>query len=58
MRLIETRTTLQITPSNVIDVAYMEEVLGLKKDGDTCVCTRFDKSLTLGHIEISKEVKK
>ena len=55
------RYFIRLLPSSEIgkgederDVAYVEEVLGLLKDGDTCVCRRRDVTnlSSLAYIEI------
>lgn len=40
MKLQVDRYSLSIIPENVQDEAYIEEVLGLKRQGDRCQCFR------------------
>lgn len=40
MKLVVTRHNLSIEPQGDIDEAYIEEVLKLRKDGDSCLLTR------------------
>lgn len=42
MKMEVKRSRIEIIPENKIDEAYIEEVLGLKEEGDTCVCRRED----------------
>ena len=59
MELIIKRNTLDINPINAVELAYMEEVLGVQKTGDTCVCERIDGIFIggEGRIEIRKTEK-
>ena len=56
MRLKVGRYSIQIIPDNETDVAYVEEVLGLKRGGDTCECKRENaiSMNALAYVEISK----
>ena len=60
MGLIINRDTITIKQSNEIGLACIEEVLDLRKSGDTCVCTRVDKSYPGGKdmIETCKKEEK
>ena len=40
MKLTVNRYSIEIAPDNATDEAYIEEVLGLKKDGDTTLLIR------------------
>ena len=54
MILVEERNRLLIRPAGNVDEAYIEEVLGLKKEGDETICRRVNVSSLLGlaYIEI------
>ena len=40
MKMEVERRRMQIVPENEIDEAYIEEVLGMKREGDQCVGVR------------------
>ena len=40
MKMKVTRNSIEIVPENEIDEAYIEEVLGMKREGDQCVGVR------------------
>jgi hypothetical protein len=44
MKMMVERRSIVITPENETDVAYIEEVLKLKEDGDQTVVTRINAS--------------
>jgi len=56
MRLKVGRKSIQIIPEGEIDVAYIEEVLGLKGDHQICNCERVNayRLLSIAYLEIKK----
>jgi len=64
MELIIGRYKIRITTREVVEEAFIEEVLGLKKVGDTAFCMRVDNSMDIRFpftkhpcLEISKQPK-
>ena len=60
MKLKISRNSLEVVPENEQDDAFLEDTLGLKKDGDIPFCAMVIKTSFDGtkHIEIKKsEVK-
>ena len=42
MKMEIKRNRIEIVPENEIDEAFIEEVLGLKEEGESCACRRED----------------
>jgi len=57
MNLKVYRYSIQIIPESAVDNAFIEEVLGLKENGDSVKLTRVNVTGfgTLGYIEARKE---
>jgi len=51
--------TLEITTEDIAELIFLEDVLGLKNDGDTITCKRVNAANLCGlaYLEIKKEAK-
>jgi len=60
MKLEVERSRLIISPESDVDIAYIEEVLGLEKEGDTIKLSRRNAHMLscIAYLETKKEVKK
>lgn len=58
MKMNVERSRIQIIPENEIDVAYIEEVLEMRREGDQCVGVRINVMGTsaLAYIAIRKSM--